>query len=307
MKTLVVRAGALGDLLLLRGVIAGLRAAAHDVVLMAPAGPGAALVGKGPANVAALLAWDRPDLLPLHVADGHLAPALGDLLGQFDAVLAYTRNPVVIENLRRLVPRVLARDPQPPRAGPHVSAWLQEPLRNLGVPLVEVPVEPPVPEELAAAGAVAPDLPPRFLAIHMGSGSVSKNWSPLDYAGLVNALSPAAAFVLVEGPAEKGTLGELRHHPRARFASFLPPRVLGALLARAALYVGNDSGVSHLAAAWGAPSLVLFGPTDPALYSPLGPRVTVLRSPDGTMAGLRLAAVTEAALLRSGAGALPSG
>ena len=46
------------------------------------------------------------------------------------------------------------------------------------------------------------------------------------------------------------------------FARGLPLRTLGALLAEAALFVGNDSGVSHLAAACGAPTLALFGPTD---------------------------------------------
>ena len=61
----------------------------------------------------------------------------------------------------------------------------------------------------------------------------------------------------------------------------LPLRVLGAVLARAGLYVGNDSGVSHLAAACGAPTLALFGPTDPALWAPVGPRVRPSRGRPG--------------------------
>ncbi len=59
--------------------------------------------------------------------------------------------------------------------------------------------------------------------------------------------------------------------------------------------MGNDSGVTHLAAAAGAPTLALFGPTDPATWAPLGPRVEVARSPDGTMSGLTPALVTSAA------------
>ena len=57
MDVVLVRAGALGDVLLLRRAVAGLRAAGHRVRLVAPAGPGAALVGPGPSEVEALLAW----------------------------------------------------------------------------------------------------------------------------------------------------------------------------------------------------------------------------------------------------------
>src|SRR5207302_7263558 len=48
---------------------------------------------------------------------------------------------------------------------------------------------------------------------------------------------------------------------------------LACWLARARVYIGNDSGISHLAAAVGTPTIVLFGPTDPAVWAPLGSRV----------------------------------
>ena len=83
--------------------------------------------------------------------------------------------------------------------------------------------------------------------------------------------------------------------PSACAPAIFPPRVLGAVLARAGLYVGNDSGVSHLAAAWGAPVLALFGPTDPAQWAPVGPRVTVLRADDQEMDSLELEDVERAA------------
>jgi heptosyltransferase III len=50
---------------------------------------------------------------------------------------------------------------------------------------------------------------------------------------------------------------------------------LGTWIASASLYVGNDSGVSHLAAAVGTPVLAMFGPTDPEVWAPRGERVTV--------------------------------
>ena len=60
-------------------------------------------------------------------------------------------------------------------------------------------------------------------------------------------------------------------------------RTLGAALSRAGLFLGNDSGASHLAAASGAPTLALFGPTDPALWAPVGPSVATLRAPRGVL------------------------
>jgi heptosyltransferase-3 len=51
---------------------------------------------------------------------------------------------------------------------------------------------------------------------------------------------------------------------------------LGAWLASASVYIGNDSGISHLAAAVGTPVIAMFGPTDPAIWAPRGEHVTVL-------------------------------
>ena len=67
---------------------------------------------------------------------------------------------------------------------------------------------------------------------------------------------------------------------------------LAAWLAGAKLFVGNDSGITHLAAAVGTPVVALFGPTDPAVWAPRGPRVRILRHQP--IAALRLRDVLEA-------------
>jgi ADP-heptose:LPS heptosyltransferase len=64
------------------------------------------------------------------------------------------------------------------------------------------------------------------------------------------------------------------------------------------LFIGHDSGVSHLAASWGAPTLALFGPTDPAVWAPVGPRVRVVRAREGRMDSLTVDAVVGAVGLR---------
>ncbi len=57
------------------------------------------------------------------------------------------------------------------------------------------------------------------------------------------------------------------------------PASSARLAGRAALFVGADTGPTHLAAAAGVPTLALFGPTDPARFGPVGPRTAVLRVP----------------------------
>ena len=78
--------------------------------------------------------------------------------------------------------------------------------------------------------------------------------------------------------------------------------MLASLCAESACYVGNDSGVSHLAAASGARALVLFGPTDPAAWGPRGERVSICASPTGAMADIDAQTVLQrlAGLLSGG-------
>jgi ADP-heptose:LPS heptosyltransferase len=273
--------------------VAALAGAGHRVRLLAPAGPGRALVGRGPSEVASLIALDGAEMAPLlggQPPSASLAAAL-----RADAVLAFTESRDLRARLRPFASRVLARRPRP-KPGQHASLWLATPTRRLG----GHPRSEPAPlvfsrEEHQAAHAAAPALSRGFLAIHPGSGSPAKNWPADRLAALVDALGGGRPWLLVVGPADEEVAAPLRRRTHAVFLREPPVRVLGALLGRAGLYVGNDSGVSHLAAAAGAPTLALFGPTDPAVWSPVGPRVETVRSPNRSMDGLDLASVRAAA------------
>jgi ADP-heptose:LPS heptosyltransferase len=212
-----------------------------------------------------------------------------------DVLVALTRSPDLVAALRPHVARVLTHDPAPP-PGRHAAEWLAAPVRRLGLDVPSVlPAIVFTAEEHRAAGAWATRLPPRFLALHPGSGSPDKSWPEERFRALASRLAEGRPWLLVTGAADAGARAALRTIPGAVEAHGAPLRILGALLARTGLFVGNDSGVSHLAAASGAPTLALFGPTDPVTWSPRGPTVATLRSPDGTMAGLALARVEDAA------------
>lgn len=112
-----------------------------------------------------------------------------------------------------------------------------------------------------------PEMPRRgTIIIHPFSGNRKKNW-PLEKFQALTSYLPLPVEWCV-GP-EEALLGAVR------FDNLLE---LAAWLKGARLYIGNDSGISHLAAATGMPVLALFGPTDPAIWAPRGANVRTMRS-----------------------------
>jgi hypothetical protein len=118
--------------------------------------------------------------------------------------------------------------------------------------------------------------------IHPFSGSTRKNW-PMDrYRALAEALRPMPVFWCA-GPEDS--------LPNAvRIADLYD---LACRLAEARVFIGNDSGIAHLAAAAGTPVVALFGPTDPRIWAPRGEGVRVVAA-DGDMASLAVADVLAA-------------
>ncbi len=133
------------------------------------------------------------------------------------------------------------------------------------------------------------DLSKRLVVIHPGSGGPKKCWHLENFLAVARELhlrEIEALFLL--GPAEVERLrpSEKMHlHSVARCAAHLSLAQVVALLSGADAFVGNDSGVTHLAAGMGLRTIALFGPTDPAVYRPLGPAVTVLQDTGTGFAG----------------------
>jgi lipopolysaccharide heptosyltransferase I len=130
---------------------------------------------------------------------------------------------------------------------------------------------------LAVADAFVDALPPGgpLVVLHPGTSAFMphKRWPAGRYAELARRLRDAvgARVVVSWGPDDRAFLPELvaAADGAAVLAPDLPdPLALGALLRRAALVVGGDTGPVHWADALGAPVVALFGPTDPDLYGP---------------------------------------
>ena len=116
-----------------------------------------------------------------------------------------------------------------------------------------------------------------LLVIHPGSGRRSKRWSRAGFTSVAAHWRRRGGSVVVSlGPAEHGEIDVWREHADVISADL---DVVGAacLLGGCDAYLGNDSGVSHLAGAVGARGVALFGPTDPQLWRPLSRRILCVR------------------------------
>ncbi len=109
--------------------------------------------------------------------------------------------------------------------------------------------------------------PKKFIAIFPGSGSPTKNWPIEKFLALADRLNEETRAVFILGPAED-SLDAVLHAAGHATIRNQPLGVVAAIARMASAFVGNDSGVSHLAAATGTPGVVLFGRTDPAAMAP---------------------------------------
>ncbi len=324
-SVIVLRPGALGDVLVTRAALRYLKTAVPDadVVLVAPGEQGRFLNRPGWADT--VVDWDAAWLSWLF-SDGADAPPdrLAELFQSARLVVAFTRTGSVAsvdDGLARRIGRLTAAPvylaPSRPNADElvvagdgdgdsdsvsdrdgngngRIDSWLvghvRTALKSMSgcILLAEadervvlerylntrIPVAVPSPELVPYAAGQ------RFLAIHAGSGGRMKNWPVERFAAVAEALrrDVVDGVVLTAGEAD-GEIG-------TRLAALIPGAVLvenrsltdvARVLAHAAVYIGNDSGVSHLAAAVrpecggdGPAMTVLFGPSDPSVWCPRG-------------------------------------
>jgi heptosyltransferase III len=174
-------------------------------------------------------------------------------------------------NARRLstAKQILFFDPRPPEdfAG-HVTAFQRGQLAALELPEVG---HPPVSQN-----------PDGALLIHPGSGGEAKCWPRECFLTLArdlkrNGILPT--FLLGEAEQERWGRSAIEAL-KDEFPWYLHMGLyeLSERMRRGRLYIGNDSGVSHMAGAVGVPSLVLFGPSNDVQWRPWGPAVRVVRA-----------------------------
>jgi len=120
-----------------------------------------------------------------------------------------------------------------------------------------------------------------FAVLQAFSSKKDKEWGAGDLVAIAAGLaSRGLAPTLRWGPGEETRARALQEHSKNLLLLAPPttPASTARLASRAALFVGVDSGPTHLAAAAGTPTLALFGPTDPGRFGPVGPNAAALRA-----------------------------
>lgn len=215
---------------------------------------------------------DRAEVALLFTATAGESAAAREFFGAFARVYSFfaADDDRFRRNLSALVPDASFHPFRPPGAG-HVATGYLAALDAPAGAALDARIEL-LPEDIAAASALrdrAELEPCSFLLLLPGSGSPIKNWPVEHFVALAKRLAPRIRSVAVLGLAEAG-LAPAFHAAGITVFDGVELATVAALAAQAHRFVGNDSGVSHLAAAAGAAGVVLFGPTDPVRWRPLG-------------------------------------
>jgi heptosyltransferase-2 len=232
---------------------------------------------------------------------GTLAPEMLEYFASFQQVVSYLFDPdgIFEANVRRSGVKNFLSAFVRIDDSLHAAQQLARPLEGLALYLDDpAATVHPNSEDRAFATQFLGDTDHALIAIHPGSGSPRKNWSVAAWAELGSRLlaAPGHRIVLVGGEADRASLQSLRvaWGDRALVAQDLALPHLAAVLEKCAIFLGHDSGISHLAAAAGSRCVLLFGPTDPVVWAPANPQVSVLRAPEGDLTKLAVEDVGRA-------------
>jgi heptosyltransferase-2 len=220
-----------------------------------------------------------------------------DYFAGFDLIVSYLFDPdgIFEANLKRCRIRTFMAAPSKLDNREHAARQLARPLEALGLDL-EDPAARIYPSEADRkfVRSFLGNHSNRLIALHPGSGSETKNWPLASWQKLGDdLLAHDYGLIVVSGEADEERIGALESAWKGkavRFARNLPLPHLAALLENT-IFLGHDSGISHIAAAVGARCILLFGRTDPAIWAPANENVTVLRAPERKMPLLTVKAV----------------
>jgi heptosyltransferase-3 len=288
-RVLVIRGGAIGDFILTLPAIRLIRETLIGCHLEVLGYPDIAELAVKAGLADTVRSLEHRSMALLFAKGATLDPALVAYLLSFNVVVSYLFDPdgILRGQLEAIGVKTLLECPHSVRPGQgHAAQQLAKPLENLAMYLDEPEWRTP----LLGQPSLEPMLGrKKRTALHLGSGSVKKNWPVEHWRQVVAAMRqqhPDTEVMLITGEAERERGVDVTGFAAAEHWQALPLPELADRLRRCDFFLGHDSGISHLAATCGLPCLLLFGPTDPALWAPPQKAVQVLQAGDGDWAAL---------------------
>jgi len=303
-RALVIRGGAIGDFVLTLPAIKLLRDQFPRVHLEILGYTHIIALAEKRFYADGIRSLEQGLLAAFFARDAALPAELTDYFGSFDLIVSYLHDPdgIFQNNLRRCGIKVFIAGPPKLNGQEHAALQLARPLEQIGLHLKNSAARIFLTERdrEVAREFLGNATKPAF-ALHPGSGSETKNWPIEKWKQLGEHLfSTNHTVLVVAGEAEEGRLRLLEAAWKGkpvRIAKSLALPCLAALF-ESTIFVGHDSGISHIAAAAGARCILLFGPTDPVVWAPANKNVTVMRAPNGNLPSLDVDPVAAACGLR---------
>jgi heptosyltransferase-3 len=314
-RILVVRGGAIGDFILTLPALKALRDAYPDARIEILGYKHIAVLAENRFYAQAVRSIEYGPLSRLFAKNSELPAELPDYFATFDLIISYLYDPhgIFESNLRRSgVENLLCGPAKIVKTGDHAAWQLARPIEELGIRVVDLTEKIFLSEEDRQFGREFLQTPSQpIIAIHPGSGSKEKNWPLQNWIELFSRehwhVEKRPSLIVISGEADKAQTAQLEHtwkDQNIRFVKNLPLPHLAAVLEHS-IFIGHDSGISHLAAAAGANCILLFGPTDPNVWAPRNENVQVVAAESGRVNDLGTGLV-QAALsgsLRDASGA----
>ena len=284
-ETLVIHPGALGDVLQAVPALSSLGQLGHRITFAGQPRLGELLVGSG--LVLASTPFDTFGIEALF-AEGPVPDRLASRLARFRRVVSWfgAKEHLYRERLGLLVPDVIVAPPVPDDDSP-LTVWehLVETLSKWGVTRPSEHHALPTTERWRIAArttlmSLGVDESRPLLIAHPGAGA---RWKEAPAARFAQALERMAAdggfeVLIHQGPADGNAVNALLRGLTIPTQLLLEPSLteLAGALALAQAYLGSDSGVSHLAAAVGTPSVILYPPETIRQWAPWAPSAVAL-------------------------------
>ena len=312
-RILVIRGGAIGDFILTLPALRALREAYPDAHIEILGYKHIAVLAEDRFYVQAIRSIEYGPLSGFFAKNSELSAELVGYFGTFDLIISYLYDPdrIFESNLRRCGVENLVRGPAKIiEKGDHAARQLARPIEELGIRVIDLAEKIFLSaEDRRFAREFLQSSSQPIIAIHPGSGSSTKNWPLRNWIELFSnngrlsgakdepgQMGKRLSLVVVSGEADKAQIAQLEHAWKDRdvhFAKNVPLPNLAAIL-EDTIFIGHDSGISHLAAGAGAKSILLFGPTDPNVWAPKNENVQVVAAPNGRLDDLEIGPVRAA-------------